>query len=224
MHQHGHRERLRARFRAAGADALPDYELLELLLFRAIPRRDTKPLAKTLIQAFGSFAEVINAPDHRLKEISGVGDAIITEFKLVNAAAVRVIRQNTLDKPALNSWQDLLDYCRATMAYELKEQFRIIFLDKKNHILADEVQQEGTVDHTPVYIREIIKRTLELSATAIILVHNHPSGDPTPSRADIEMTKKILSATQTVNIVVHDHVIIAKDGHVSFKSLGLLKT
>ena len=220
--QAGHRQRLKKRFREAGADCLPDYELLELVLFRAIPRRDTKPLAKTLISKFGTFAEVINASDERLKEVSGVGEAIITEFRLINAAAVRVIRHDTKEKTVLESWDKLLDYCRASMAYEMQEQFRIIFLDKRNQIITDEVQQKGTVDHTPVYIREIIKRALELSSTAIILVHNHPSGDPTPSKADIDMTKKIVIATNHLNITVHDHLIISRQGYSSLKALGMI--
>lgn len=214
----GHRER----FRKGGADALPDYELLELILFRAIPRRDTKPIAKRLIEKFGSFAEVINAPDARLRELDGVGEAVITEFKLVRAAALRMMKGDLVERPLLASWGAVLDYCRAAMVYEAKEQFRIIFLDKRNQIIADEVQQEGTVDHTPVYVREICKRALELSATAIILVHNHPSGDPTPSRADIEMTKRIVAAAKNLGIVVHDHIVVGRDGHTSFKGTGLI--
>ncbi len=218
----GHRERLRQRFREGGADALPDYELLELVLFRAIPRRDTKPIAKTLIKEFGSFAEVIHAPEQRLLEVSGIGQSAITEFKLIRAAALRLMQGDIMDRPILGSWSALLKYCHAAMGFEAREQFRIIFLDKANRIIADEVQQEGTVDHTPVYVREIVKRTLELSATAIILVHNHPSGDPTPSRADIDMTKQIITATKNLGIVVHDHIIIGKNGHASFKGLKLI--
>lgn len=189
-HYLGHRERLRRRFREAGADALPDYELLELVLFRAAPRRDTKPLAKALIARFGTFAEALNAPEELLREIPGIGDAAITELKLVRAAALRLMRGEVLERPVLSSWSQVLDYCRASMGFASKEQFRILFLDKRNQIIADEVQQTGTVDHTPVYVREVVKRALELSATAIVLVHNHPSGDPTPSRADIEMTRR----------------------------------
>ena len=191
-HYLGHRERLRRRFRDAGADALPDYELLELILFRAVPRRDTKPLAKAILAQFGTFAEALNAPEERLKEVPGLGEAAITEIKLVRAAALRLVRGEVLERPVLASWSQVLDYCRASMGFEAKEQFRILFLDKRNQIIADEVQQKGTVDHTPVYVREVVKRALELSATAIVLVHNHPSGDPTPSRADIEMTKQIV--------------------------------
>ena len=178
----GHRQRLRERFMKGGADALPDYELLELVLFGALPRRDTKELAKRLIARFGSFAEVINAPEARLAEVKDVGDAVIAELKIVRAAALRLMRGELIERPVLSSWNQVLHYCRAAMGFESREQFRILFLDKKNHLIADEVQQEGTVDHTPVYVREVVKRALELSATAIVLVHNHPSGDPTPAR------------------------------------------
>jgi DNA repair protein RadC len=221
-HYLGHRERLRRRFREAGADALPDYELLELILFRAVPRRDTKPLAKAILAQFGTFAEALNAPEERLREVPGLGEAAITEIKLVRAAALRLVRGEVLERPVLGSWSQVLDYCRASMGFESKEQFRILFLDKRNQIIADEVQQRGTVDHTPVYVREVVKRALELSATAIVLVHNHPSGDPTPSRADIEMTKQIVSSTKNLGIVVHDHIIVGKQGHASFRGLGLI--
>ena len=221
-HYHGHRDRLRRRFREAGAEALADYEVLELILFRALPRRDTKPLAKSLLSAFGSFAEVINAPEERLREVDGIGDSVIGELKLVRAAALALVKQDMMERPILQSWSAVLDYCHAVMGYAVKEQLRILFLDKRNQIIADEVQQEGTVDHTPVYVREVVKRALELSATAIILIHNHPSGDPTPSRADIEMTKKVMEAAGKLDIVVHDHVIIAKQGHASLRQLGLI--
>jgi DNA repair protein RadC len=221
-HYLGHRERLRRRFRDAGADALPDYELLELILFRAVPRRDTKPLAKAILAQFGTFAEALNAPEERLKEVPVLGEAAITEIKLVRAAALRLVRGEVLERPVLASWSQVLDYCRASMGFEAKEQFRILFLDKRNQIIADEVQQKGTVDHTPVYVREVVKRALELSATAIVLVHNHPSGDPTPSRADIEMTKQIVSSAKNLGIVVHDHIIVGKQGHASFRGLGLI--
>ena len=218
----GHRQRLRDRFRKGGADALPDYELLELILFRALPRRDTKTLAKTLIARFGSFAEVVTAPDPRLKEIEGAGDAVVTELKLVRAAALRLTRSDIMQRPALSSWAQVLDYLRAAQGFEHREQFRILFLDKKNHLIADEVQQQGTIDHTPVYVREVVKRALELSATAIVLVHNHPSGDPTPSRADIDMTKQIVAAAKPLGVAVHDHVIVGRDGHASFRALKLI--
>jgi DNA repair protein RadC len=218
----GHRDRLRQRFRDSGGDALPDYELLELILFRALPRRDTKPLAKELIAKFGSFPEVVNAPGERLAEVSGVGDSVITEMKLIRSAALRLMKGQVMDRPVLDSWSAVLSYCRAAMGFETKEQFRILFLDKRNRIIADEVQQEGTVDHTPVYVREVVKRALELSATAIILVHNHPSGDPTPSRADIEMTLQIVESAKNLGITVHDHIIVGKEGHASFRGLSLI--
>ncbi len=221
-HYYGHRERLRMRFREAGAEAVSDYELLELVLFRAVPRRDVKPLAKTLIAKFGSFAEVISAPAARLAEVKGLGDAAITEIKVVQAAASRLAHGEVKRRPILSSWSTVLDYCRAAMAFADKEQFRILFLDKRNQLIADEVHQVGTVDHTPVYPREVIKRALELSATAIILVHNHPSGDPTPSRADIQMTQSIVEVARPLGISVHDHIIVGKEGHASFKGLKLI--
>src|SRR5882724_2014868 len=221
-HYHGHRERLRARFREAGAEALADYEMLELLLFRAIPQRDVKPLAKALLQKFGSYAEVISAPAERLKEIGGLGEAAITEFKIVQAAAQRLAKGAVKKGPVLSSWSSVPDYVRAAQAFAEKEQFRILFLDKRNRLIADEVQQQGTVDHTPVYPREVVKRALELSATAVILVHNHPSGDPTPSQADIAMTREIVSVAQPLGISVHDHIIVGKDGHASFKALRFI--
>ena len=221
-HYHGHRERLRGRFRDAGADALSDYELLELLLFRAQPRRDVKPLAKTLLQTFGSFAEVISAPEKRLAEVKGLGQAGIAELKIVQAAASRFLRGAVTKRPALSSSASVLDYCRSAQAFAEREEFRILFLDKRNNLIADEVQQTGTVDHTPVYPREVVKRALELSATAIILVHNHPSGDPTPSRADIQMTQSIIDVAKPLGISVHDHIIVGKEGHASFKGLRLI--
>ena len=221
-HYHGHRERLRARFREAGQDAVSDYELLELVLFRAIPQRDVKPLAKELIARFGSFAEVVAAPRGRLKEVKGVGDAVIDELKIVHAAASRLARGQVQKRPVLSSWSSVLDYCRMAQAFAEKEQFRVLFLDKRNQLIADELQQTGTVDHTPVYPREVVKRALELSATALILVHNHPSGDPTPSRADIQMTQSIIEVAKPLGIAVHDHIIVGKDGHASFKGLRLI--
>jgi DNA repair protein RadC len=221
-HFHGHRMRLRERFRGAGADALSDYELLEMVLFRAIPRGDVKPLAKTLIKKFGSFAEAIHAPATRLLEIEGVGEATITELKLVAAAAQRIAKGQLQQRTLLSSWNNVIDYCRTSMAFADKEQFRILFLDKRNQLISDEVQQTGTVDHTPVYPREVIKRALELSATAIILVHNHPSGDPTPSSADIQMTKAIVGIATPLGISVHDHIIVGKNGHASMKGLKLI--
>ena len=221
-HFHGHRERLRARFRDQGAASLADYELLELALFRALPRRDTKPLAKALLKRFGSLAEVLSAPPERLKEVESVGDAVVGELKLIKAFAERLASEAVRKRPVLASWSALLDYCRAAMAFEEREQFRILFLDKRNVLIADEVQQRGTVDHTPVYPREVMRRALELSATALILVHNHPSGDPTPSRADIQMTETIVEVGRPLGIIVHDHLIIGREGHASFKGLGLI--
>jgi len=221
-HNDGHRQRLRERFRKAGIDGVADYELMELVLFRAIPRRDVKPLAKDIISRFGSFAAAIAAEPARLLEVKGVSEAVITEFKIVQAASLQLAQAKVMKKPAIASWSALLDYCRASMAYGTTEQFRILFLDRKNILIADEIQQKGTVDHTPVYPREIVKRALELSASALILVHNHPSGDPTPSQSDIDMTKKIAETAKPLGISVHDHLVIGKDGHVSFKSLGLL--
>jgi DNA repair protein RadC len=221
-HYHGHRQRLRQRFLEAGSEALSDYELLELVLFRAIPQRDLKPLAKELIAKFGSFSEVIAAPPRRLAEIKGLGDAAIVELKVVLAAAGRLARGQVKKRPVLSSWSSVLDYCRTAMAFADKEQFRILFLDKRNQLIADELQQVGTIDHTPVYPREVVKRALELSATAIILVHNHPSGDPTPSRADIQMTQSIIDVAKPLGISVHDHLIVGKEGHASFKGPKLI--
>jgi DNA repair protein RadC len=221
-HYHGHRMRLRERFHGAGPDALSDYELLEMVLFAARARGDVKPLAKMLIKAFGSFAEVMHAPEARLREVDGVGDKTITQLKLIAAAASRIAKGQLKQRTLLSSWNDVIDYCRTAMAFADKEQFRILFLDKRNQLISDEVQQVGTVDHTPVYPREVIKRALELSATAVILVHNHPSGDPTPSQADIQMTKAIIDIAGPLGIAVHDHIIVGKNGHASMKGLKLI--
>jgi DNA repair protein RadC len=221
-HAQGHRERLRERFLAGGADALPDYELMELVLFAAIPRRDVKPLAKTLLARFGTFADVISAPAARLREVDGIADAVVTQLKIVEAAALRMARTKVIGRPALSSWSALIDYCAAAMARDPREQFRTLFLDRKNVLIADEVQSKGTVDHTPVYPREILRRALEHAASSIILVHNHPSGDPTPSRADIDMTMEISRAAKALGLTVHDHLVIGRKGHVSFKALGLI--
>ena len=221
-HASGHRERLRGRFQKAGVDGVQDYELLELVLFRAIPRRDVKPLAKEMIATFGGFAQTLAAPVERLVEIKGVSESVALDLKIVHAAAVKLAQERVLNRPVISSWNDLLSYCRAAMADEKTELFRILFLDKKNILIADEVQQRGTVDHTPVYPREVVKRALEIGASAIILVHNHPSGDPTPSRADVEMTNQIVKAAKALHIRVHDHIIIGHKHHASFKSLGLL--
>ena len=218
----GHRERLRARFLKGGADAMPDYELLELTLFAALPRRDTKPLAKALLARFGSFAEVIAAPRAQLMEVKGVGEAVANHLKIVEAAAQRLTKTKVMGRAALSSWSALLDYCTAAMARRQTEEFRVLFLDRKNMLVADEVLNRGTVDHAPVYPREIVKRALELNASALILVHNHPSGDPAPSKADIAMTREVASAAKALGITIHDHLVIGRSGHASFKSLGLL--
>lgn len=221
-HYLGHRERLRERFRKGGNAALTDYEFLELILFRAMPRRDVKPIAKALLARFGSFADVLAARPERLDEIPGLGDAAIMELKIVEAAAKRLAQSSLERRRSLGSSSLVLDYCRTAMAYIDHEEFRILFLDKKNQLLADEVQGVGTVDHAPVYPREIMRRALELSATALILVHNHPSGDPAPSTADIAMTMQIASLGKALNVVVHDHIIIGRQGHASFRSLKLI--
>jgi DNA repair protein RadC len=221
-HYHGHRDRLRERFRSAGAEALPDYELLELVLFRTMRQGDTKPLAKRLIEKFGSFAEAVNAPAARLAEVKGVGDATITDLMLIAASAARIAKGAVKQQLTLGSWSSVIEYCRTAMAFADKEHFRILFLDKRNQLIADEVQQTGTIDHTPVYPREVVKRALELSATALILVHNHPSGDPTPSNADIQMTKQIAEISGHLGIAVHDHIIVGKNGHASLKGLKLM--
>ncbi len=219
---HGHRDRLRERFDQAGADALADYELLELLLFRLIPRRDTKPIAKALLKRFGSLSRVLGAPPHLLREVPGVGAAVAADLRVIAAVNRRMQKADLIGRNVLDSWSSVLAYCQTAMAEETREQFRILFLDKKNALVADEVQQSGTVDQTPVYPREVVRRALELSATAIILVHNHPSGDPTPSRADIEMTHKVIEACAPLSITVHDHIIIGRDGHASLKGLSLI--
>jgi DNA repair protein RadC len=221
-HYKGHRERLRYRFCEAGSQALLDYELLELILFRTIPRRDVKPLAKLLLKTFGSFAEVLTATPQRLGEISGVGDALIVDLKIIEAAGQRIAKGEIMDRPLLSSWSAVLDYCRTVMAFADKEQFRILFLDHREMLIRDEVQQVGTINHTPVYPREIIKRALEVSASYLILVHNHPSGDPTPSGADIRMTREIIAISKPLGIEVSDHIIIGRNGHASFRGLSLL--
>jgi DNA repair protein RadC len=221
-HYHGHRQRLRQRFLTAGPAALADYELLELILCPAVPRQDTKPLAKALIDRFGGFAGVVNAEPTELMAVSGMAEVTTVAVKAVQAALQRVLRAEAAERPVLSSWDKLLDYCRATMAHARIEEFRLLFLDRKNALIADEVQQTGTVDHTPVYPREVVKRALELGASALIMVHNHPSGDPTPSKADVEMTRAVAKAAATLGVEVHDHLIIGRNGHSSFRSLGLI--
>lgn len=217
-----HRKRLRDRFLAGGPTAVADYELLELLLFRAIPRQDVKPLARRLIEAFGDFGGVLSASGERLREVDGVGDAVVTELRIVEAAAHRLAQGRVLDRPVLSGWGALVEYCRTRMSHRETEEFRVLFLDRKNVLIADEVQGKGTVDHVPVYPREVVKRALELNASALILVHNHPSGDPTPSEADIAMTRQIGEAARALSIVLHDHLIVGRMEEFSFRSAGYL--
>lgn len=221
-HYHGHRQRLRERFLNGGADALADYELLELLLCLAIPQRDVKPLAKDLIQRFDSFAGVMAADPAQLMEVPGIKENSAVAIKTVQAAALLMQRQQVLDKPVLSSWKAVLNYCHSTMAHQQNEQFRLLFLDGKNALIADEVQSHGTVNHAPVYVREVVKRTLTLGATSIIMAHNHPTGDPTPSRDDIDMTHAIQQALEPVGVKVHDHIIIGRKGHASLRSMGYM--
>jgi DNA repair protein RadC len=219
-HYLGHRERLRERFLTAGPDSLQDYEMIEVLLW-PIPRRDTKPMAKKLLEEFGDLWGIVNAPQDRLKA-HGLTDAAMTSILMVGAAALRMARQRIMDKPVLSSWQLVIDYCMGAMALEPVEHFRLLFLDRRHTLIADEVQQRGTIDHTPVYPREVIKRAIALGATAVVLVHNHPTGDPTPSRADIDMTREIMRCGQPLGIAVHDHLIVSKGGYVSFKTRQLI--
>jgi DNA repair protein RadC len=221
-HYHGHRQRLRERFLATGGDGMPDYELLELVLSIAIPRTDTKPLAKTLIEEFKSFQAVIAADPAALQRVKGMGEVSAAALKIVQAAAVRLARGQAMEQPVIGSWDKLVDYCMAQMAHEKVEQTRVLFLDSRNRLIADERQNRGTVDHTPLYPREVVRRALELGAAAIILVHNHPSGDPTPSQADIAMTRDVQEAAGKLGIALHDHLVIGRDRHVSFRSEGLL--
>jgi len=218
----GHRKRLRERFSNGGADAMPDYELLELVLFRVMKRGDVKPLARALLDKFGDFNRVLTAPETRLKEVNGVGDALVTELKVIEAAAHRMMRARVMKRHVVSSWEALLDYCHTKMSHRETEQFHILFLDNKNILIADEEQARGTVNHVPVYPREVAKRALELNASALILVHNHPSGDPTPSQADIDMTQQVHDALQTVGVTLHDHLIIGKSQELSFRSSGYL--
>lgn len=220
-HHAGHRERLRQRF-LAGPEAMPDYEVLELLLASVIPRKDTKPLAKALIAEFKSFADVLAAPAPVLESFPGVSAATAAYLKVVEHAATRMARLQVIDKPVITKWEQLIDYCTVAMGRLPTEQFRLLFLDRKNVLIADELQQQGTVDHTPLYPREVVKRALELNASAVIMVHNHPSGDPSPSRADVDMTRQVAAALKGVGIAVHDHLVIGRKGHVSFKSQGLI--
>lgn len=221
-HYLGHRERLRERFLRDNGSSLPDYELVELVLFMAQPRGDMKPLAKALMDRFKTFPDLIAADADEIRKVSGAGDATVAALKVVQAAALRLARTELIGRQVIGSWRQLLDYCHAAMARETREQFRVLYLDRKNVLIDDEVQGKGTVDHTPVYPREVMKRALELGASALILVHNHPSGDPAPSKGDIEMTREIQEAAVRLGIALHDHVIIGRTGHASFKTLGLL--
>ncbi len=218
----GHRQRLRSRFLAGGADSMADYELLEIVLFGAIPRGDVKPLAKRLLKRFGSFADTIAAAPDALVEVQGMGEASVAALKVIETAAQRLGQAAVMDRPVLSSWDRLIEYCRMRLGRAEREHFRVLFLNRKNLLIADEEQQRGTIDHTPVYPREVVKRALQLGASAIIMLHNHPSGDPEPSRGDIEMTREIRETAERLGIQLHDHVIISKTGHRSFKSLGLL--
>ncbi|MBN9564847.1 MAG: DNA repair protein RadC [Alphaproteobacteria bacterium] len=221
-HYEGHRGRLRERFQATGGVALQDYELLEMLLFTVYPRRDVKPLAKSLIQKFGSFAGVFHAPMDTLMECPGIGLTAAAFLKGIKETAIRLSRSEIIQRNAFESWQQIIDYCRLQCGYEMVEQFRVLFLDKRNNLIADEQQQKGTVDHASVYPREIVKRALEIGATGLILLHNHPSGDPTPSASDIDMTLKVVDAARPLGIIVHDHIILTRSSHASLKTLGLI--
>jgi len=218
----GHRQRLRSRFLNAGGESMPDYELLEMVLFAAIPRGDVKPLAKRLLKRFGGFADTIAAPSETLSEIQGMGEAAVAALKVVEAAAQRLGQEAVMSQPVLSNWDRLIEYCRMRLGRAEREHFRVLFLNRKNVLIADEEQQRGTIDHTPVYPREVVKRALQLGASAIIMLHNHPSGDPEPSKGDIDMTREIKETAERLGIVLHDHVIVSKTGHRSFKSLGLL--
>jgi DNA repair protein RadC len=221
-HYHGHRERLRNRLREAGPEALADYELLELVLFRAIPRRDVKPLAKALVSRFGSFAETVAAPAQRLSEVEGMTAAAIGEFEVVHASAKRFAKGAARKRLPIGSWSEVVDYCRTAMAFAEREEFRVLFLDKKNGLIADETMGVGTIDQAPVFPREVVRRALELAATAVILVHNHPSGDPAPSTQDVKMTLDIIAVAAPLGVTVHDHIVIGRHGHASLRGLRLI--
>lgn len=221
-HYHGHRQRLRERFLQNGHGALADYELLEMVLFSARPRGDVKPLAKKLLQEFGSFARVITAPQGKLMAVEGVSEAVVSAICTVHAAAERMLHEQIQNKPLIKSWSALLDYAKTTMGFKEVEEFRILFLNKRNELIKDELQQKGTVDHTPIYVREVVKRALELNATSMVLMHNHPSGEASPSKGDIDITNQVVRATSSVGISVHDHLIITKNDHFSFRANGII--
>jgi DNA repair protein RadC len=218
----GHRARMRQRLLKAGPDALADHEMLEMLLFLALPRRDTKPVARTLLMRFGNFGSVISAPAAELIAIEGLGEAGLAALKLVQGAVLRLLRQQAATEPVLSSWDRLIDYLSASMMHERIEQFRVLFLDTRNRLIADEVQSRGSINHAPAYPREVVRRCLELHASAVILAHNHPSGEPTPSREDIAMTADIRRAAETMGIAVHDHIIIGRSRNISFRQEKLL--
>ena len=231
LHHAGHRERLRQRARVAGLESLPDYELLELFLFRSQPQGDVKPIAKALLTRFGSLGGVLAASVEDLTAVRatdargrtrGIGEQTALDLRALHETARRVAKEEPARRPVISSWTALLSYVRLALQHEPREQFRVLYLDRKNQLILDELCNRGTVDHAPVYPREVVRRALELSATAVILVHNHPSGDPTPSRADIEMTKQIIEAGRLLNVQVHDHLVVGRDGVASFRSLGLL--
>lgn len=221
-HHTGHRDRLREKLTLAGGLALHDYELLELYLFRSIPRRDVKPIAKDLIARFGDLGGVAAAPVEQLVTVKGVSDRVAADLKLIKALSERLAREQVIGRPAIASWSALINYCRTAMQHATTEQFRVLFLDRKNKLIADEVLGEGTIDHAPVYPREVVKRALAHESSAIILVHNHPSGDATPSQADIEMTRNLMDICKPFDIVVHDHLVIGRENTASFKTLGLM--
>jgi DNA repair protein RadC len=221
-HYHNHRERLRGRFSQAGPNALADYELLELLLFRIVPRRDTKPLAKALLARFGDLAGVLGASEGEIARVDGAGPSIALELKITQAVLERAAKAELRRQPVISSWTQLLSYCRASLAHATREQFRVLFLDVKNNLIADELLGEGTIDHAPVYPREVARRALELSAASAILVHNHPSGDPRPSAADVAITREVVAAAKAVGVAIHDHIVIGRDGAASMKALQLM--
>jgi DNA repair protein RadC len=218
----GHRDRLRRRLFEGGPDALLDHELVEYLLALAIPRRDTKPLAKRLLKEFGGIGRLLSADPRRIAKVGGLSDSAVAALKIAHAAANRMLEARTGEAPVLGSWQALLDYLRVDMAHEAIERVRVLFLDSKNKLIANEAMWEGSVDESAVHIREVLRRALDLHATAIIIVHNHPSGDPTPSRQDISLTRDLVEAARHLKIQVHDHVIIGAEGHRSLKAMGLI--
>lgn len=221
-HRSGHRARLRARFLSDFGAAMPDYELLEMLLFLAQPRRDTKPLAKALLARFNNLSGVLAATPAELLKVDGVGETALAALKVARQIGIRMARTEVMGKPVLSTWDKVVAYCHAALAHEATERFHVLFLDTQSALIADEQHQKGTVDRTPIYPREVVKRALELDATAIVMVHNHPAGDPTPSRADIEVTREMIAAGHPLGISVHDHIVIGRTGHASFKALGLI--